>query len=71
MPSFQISVCADGKVIFKRRRFAFGGLGLRIGSGLVAGLDCFLHRLNGFEAWFFHAVARRAPITTLARPKSV
>lgn len=52
----------------KRRRFASGGLVSRVDSGLVAGLD----RFNGFDSWFFfHAVARRAPMIKLASPKSV
>ena len=58
----------------KRRRFESGGLGLRGGSGLVAG---FARRFSPLQpvcfrvVHVFYAVAVRPPITTLASPKSV
>ncbi len=60
------------KGISKGREFVPVGSDGQVGHACEAKLNRVFHRFNGFAASLFHATARaRAPITTLARPKSV
>ena len=58
-------------MIPKRQKMLLGNLGWRVSSDLVAGVGRLFSPLQQVWRVVFHVVAVRAPITTLARAKSV